>query len=30
MVERQRLPTEIRDAPTVPAFASGVNKFYAF
>jgi len=25
-----RLPTEIKDAPTVPAFASGLNKFYAF
>ena len=24
------LPTEIKDAPTVPAFASGLNKFYAF
>jgi len=24
------LPTEIRDTPTVPAFASGLNKFYAF
>jgi len=24
------LPTEIMDAPTVPAFASGLNKFYAF
>jgi len=24
------LPTEINDAPTVPAFASGLNKFYAF
>jgi len=23
------LPTEIKDAPTVPAFASGLNKFYA-
>ena len=25
-----KLPTEIKDAPTVPAFASGLNKFYAF
>ena len=24
------LPTEIKDAPTVPAFASGLNKCYAF
>ena len=24
------LPTEIKDAPTVPAFASGLNKLYAF
>jgi len=24
------LPTEIKDARTVPAFASGLNKFYAF
>jgi len=24
------LPTEIKDAPTVPAFGSGLNKFYAF
>jgi len=24
------LPTEIKDAPTVPVFASGLNKFYAF
>jgi len=24
------IPTEIKDAPTVPAFASGLNKFYAF
>ena len=24
------LPTEIKDAPTVPAFTSGPNKFYAF
>ena len=24
------LPTEIKDAPTVPAFASGLNKFYVF
>jgi len=23
------LPTEIRDAPTVPAFARGLNTFYA-
>ena len=26
----EELPTEIKDAPTVPAFASGLNKFYAF
>jgi len=25
-----KLPTKIRDAPPVPAFASGLNKFYAF
>ena len=25
-----KLPTEIKDAPTVQAFASGLNKFYAF
>jgi len=25
-----KLPTKINDAPTVPAFASGLNKFYAF
>jgi len=24
------LPTEMKDAPTVPAFASGLNKFYDF
>jgi len=24
-----KLPTKIKDAPTVPAFASGLNKFYA-
>ena len=24
------LPSEIKDAPTEPAFASGLNKFYAF
>jgi len=24
------LPTEIKDDPTVPAFVSGLNKFYAF
>ena len=24
------LPTEIKDAQTVPAFASGLNKFFAF
>jgi len=24
------LPTKIKDAPTVPAFASGLNKFSAF
>ena len=24
------LPTEIKDAPIVPAFASGLNKFYVF
>jgi len=24
------LPTEIRDAPTVPAFASELNNFYVF
>ena len=24
------VPTEIKDAPTVPSFASGLNKFYAF
>jgi len=24
------LPTEIKDAPTVPAFAIGLNKFYAY
>jgi len=24
------LPTEIKDAPSVPAFASGLNKFYYF
>ena len=24
------LLTEIKDAPTVPAFASDLNKFYAF
>jgi len=27
---RNELPTEIKDVPTVPAFASGLNKFYAF
>ena len=25
-----KLPTVIKDAPTVPAFASGLNMFYAF
>ena len=24
------VPTENKDAPTVPAFASGLKKFYAF
>jgi len=26
----KELPTEIKDAPTVPTFARGLNKFYAF
>jgi len=30
MFVNKGLPTEIKDAPTVPAFTSGLNKFYAF